>query len=246
LSNPILDGNPNALVFATPNLNPGGNFNNADVYNNHPIGVWYTGSQWAVFNEDATAIPSQSSYNIYAVSAPSSNAFVQKATTANSTGDWTTIDNPATNNNPNALLLVTSIWNPGGTGGIYDNHNIGVWYYNGKWAVFNEDATAIPTGAAFNVLVLNSSTGGQSFVATSTASNSAANYTVFSNRLTDSVPNAFVFVTPNWNISGTDVYDNSPLGVWYTGSQWSIYNQNSSTFPVNATFNVLTIRIRAV
>ncbi len=39
--------------------------------------------------------------------------------------------------------------------GIYDNHPVGVSYDLGvgRWAVFNQDSTPMPDGAAFNVHV---------------------------------------------------------------------------------------------
>ncbi len=79
--------------------------------------------------------------------------FVHVATAANITSNWTTIDHPLTNGKPNAIILVTPNWNPGGAGGIYDKHPIGVWYVGSKWAIFNQDLVAIPVFAAFNVYV---------------------------------------------------------------------------------------------
>jgi hypothetical protein len=72
--------------------------------------------------------------------------FVHTATAANITGNWTYIDHPLTNENPNAIVLATQNWNPGGAVGTYNNHPIGVWYASGakKWAVFNQDLAAIP------------------------------------------------------------------------------------------------------
>lgn len=86
-----------------------------------------------------------------------SNSFVHQVTTSNRSADWTDIDNPLTNNKPNAMLMVTQNWNPGGGGGgVYNNHTIGVWYHNGKWAIFNEDRAAITLQASFNVEILQS------------------------------------------------------------------------------------------
>ena len=59
----LTNGNPNAIVVVTPNWNPGGVC--PCVYNNHPIGVWYTGSQWAIFNQDIAAMPVNASFNVY-------------------------------------------------------------------------------------------------------------------------------------------------------------------------------------
>ena len=82
--------------------------------------------------------------------------FVHKATAANIILNWTDINNPLTNNNPNAIVLVTPNWNPdGGSDGVYDNASIGVWYdySNNKWSIFNQDKSAMPVNASFNVLI---------------------------------------------------------------------------------------------
>ena len=82
--------------------------------------------------------------------------FVHRATAENISVNSTYLDNPLTNGNPNAVLYVTQDWNPGGSGGTYNNHPIGVWYDAGrkKWAIFNQDRANMPNGAAFNVAVL--------------------------------------------------------------------------------------------
>ena len=51
-------------------------------------------------------------------------------------------------------MFATSNFNPQGQGGTYDNHNVGVFYTNGKWSIFKEDGAAMPTGAAFDVLAV--------------------------------------------------------------------------------------------
>jgi hypothetical protein len=82
--------------------------------------------------------------------------FIHRATPENISENSTYLDNPLTNDNPEAILYVTQNWNPGGSRGIYNSHPIGVWYDAGRqrWAIFNQDREAMPEGAAFNVAVL--------------------------------------------------------------------------------------------
>lgn len=82
--------------------------------------------------------------------------FVHTAPPDNITGHWTGIDHPLSNGNPNALLLVTQNYNPGGGAGAYNDRAIGVWYRSGakKWAIINQTITGIPTGASFDVVVI--------------------------------------------------------------------------------------------
>jgi hypothetical protein len=84
----------------------------------------------------------------------STAAFIHRATTANTGGDTTTIDNPQCNGDPNAILIVTQNWNPASGSGNYNTHHVGVWYTGSNWAIFNEDGTAMAVNTAYNVLVI--------------------------------------------------------------------------------------------
>lgn len=80
---------------------------------------------------------------------------VHRATPGNVSANSTYLDSPLTNGNPDALVSVTQNWNPGGDGGTYNDHEIGVWYDSSreKWAIFNQDRADMTEGLAFNVIV---------------------------------------------------------------------------------------------
>jgi hypothetical protein len=85
-------------------------------------------------------------------------AFVHQATTGNVPAgypDSTLINSPLTNGNQNVILIVTQNRSPNSAVYSYNPHPIGVWYDGANWYVFNEDKTAMPVGAAFNVLVIH-------------------------------------------------------------------------------------------
>ena len=63
-------------------------------------------------------------------------------TTKNTSDYVSRIDDPRINGNRNALLTVSQNWNPGGVGGIYNEHPIGLWYGGGHWYVMNQDFAA--------------------------------------------------------------------------------------------------------
>jgi NADH:ubiquinone oxidoreductase subunit len=240
IDHPLTNDNPNAIVLVTQNWNPGGV---SGTYNDHPIGVWYYSSigKWAIFNQDIASMPTGADFNVL-IPPTGADVFVHSATAANITANWTTIDHPLTNNNPNAIVLITQNWNPGGVGDIYNNHPIGVWYISGakKWAVFNQDLAAMPAGAAFNVLV--ATTDSAAFVHTATATNITGNWTPIDHPLTNDNPNAIVLVTQNWNPGGVgSTYNNHPIGVWYSGGakKWAVFNQDLASMPDGAAFNVL-------
>jgi len=81
-------------------------------------------------------------------------AFIQLTAAANVIGDSSYISNPLCNDDPNALLFVTHVYNPPGAGFAYFNKNFGVWYTGSQWAIYVEDGTQMPTNVAFNVLVI--------------------------------------------------------------------------------------------
>jgi hypothetical protein len=171
---------------------------------------------------------------------PSPTAFVWTANPGNIQGDYTIIENPTTDNNPDAILIVTPRWPPNN---VYDDHAIGVWYYSGHWTIFHQDTTAIPSGASYNVKVFSSGSGGV-FQWTASAATITGNYTKLTGAIIPDGASARLLVTPVYTSS--DIYDNHPIGTWWNGSVWTIFNQKASVaatapMPVNAVFNVAEV-----
>jgi hypothetical protein len=239
VDHPLSNNDPNAIVFVTPNWNPGGV---GGTYNNHNIGVYYSSplNKWSIFNQDIATMPNDAAFNVL-IPHPDASVFVHKATAANTSGHITTIDYPLTNNKPNAILLVTPNWNPGGVGGTYNNHPIGVYYTGGKWTIFNQDFAAMPPNAAFNVIVPRPGPGEAVFVHQASAANTSSHVTFIDHPLTNGNPTALVLVTPNWNPGGVGgTYNNHPIGVYYSSStkKWAIFNQDFVSIQTGAAFNV--------
>ena len=139
---PALNGNPSAVITieadaAARNANP------------HAIGVWYDGSRWAIFNQDRAAMPAGVSYKVRWENS-GKNAFVAKSTG----GPALLLSHPALDNNPQAAFYLSQVWNPGGTGGVYNNADVAVGYdkSSGKWNIRNANGSELPAGAAFNIL----------------------------------------------------------------------------------------------
>jgi hypothetical protein len=96
---------------------------------------------------------------------PPRAAFVHIADVHNIESNYSIIDNPLTNNNPNAILMVTQNWIQPAEDkpGVYNAQSIGVWYIKeeGKWSIFNQvqrdenlKNVKMPQGTAFNGQVL--------------------------------------------------------------------------------------------
>src|SRR6266487_372409 len=169
--------------------------------------------------------------------------YVHTATAANITSNWTDLDNSVTNNNPQAVIFIAPNWNPGSAMGMYDNHPVGVWYHNGKWAIFNQDRATMPMGASFNVYALPQANDQDVFVHTTTSANSTNFSTTIDNSYSNNQSSVILLVTPNWNPGSTrGVYDNHPVGVWYHNGKWHIFNEDQTAIPAGASFNVVVLQ----
>jgi hypothetical protein len=154
--------------------------------------------------------------------------FKHTAKAANISANFTIIDNAATNNNPNAVLIITSDY---GTSGPYLNKTTGVWYSGGKWNIFNQDLSPMTPNAKFNVMVAAPSNTAFAHIATAPS----GHVTIIDHPSLNNNPNAKLLVTQKWE----NTYNNNPIGIYYTGNRWAIYNQNYKPMPVKAQFNIV-------
>jgi hypothetical protein len=243
IDNPIVNNNPNAIVFATPNLNPP---LAPGMLSPNPIAVSFNAwnGRWAVVDQKPAAITIGSSYNIRVSQkeGPTVLGRLHRGTGANTVGNFTDIDDPALNNNPNAIVIVTHNWvRPGDASARLHNHAVGVWYnFNtGKWSIFNEDIAPMPVGMAFNYIA-----GFGAFVHRAIPPNLQGVSTFVDNLRTNGRPDALILVTHNWNPGGSfyGIYNDSPIGVRYAAPHWAIFNERlTPNIAVGAAFNVLPL-----
>lgn len=226
INNVATNDRPNVLLFVTLD------YGSLGPYHDKAIGVWYNSNRWTIFNQDRSNMTNNARFNIMVVER-GENAFIHSASAGNTSGNTTTIDHPRLNGNPGARLLVTQSY---GATGIYNNKSIGVYYTGSRWAIFNQDRSAMPTGAQFNVLISS-----DIFEVEATSSSITNNWTAINNPQTNDRADALLFVTQYW----TSVYNAHEIGVWYTNdnARWNIYNQRStSAMPPGAKFFVLANR----
>ena len=152
LSHPRINGDPDAVVLAVPAPDRG---SAGDGAYDHNTGVWYMPEEnkWAIFNQDLAPVPAGSAFEVTVP--PAEEGFVHRARPADTFGNVTYLDDPLLNGRPAADVSVTQNWNPGGGGGVYNDHPVGVLYDEDveKWFVYNEDGARMPRRAAFNVAV---------------------------------------------------------------------------------------------
>jgi len=110
----------------------------------------------AIFNQDRAAVLAGATFEV--VIPPASESLVHRAEPDNTFGDTSYLDDPLTNGSPGISVSVTQNWNPGGGGGVYNDHPVGLFYDEDedRWAVYNLDEARMPEGAAFNIAVSKS------------------------------------------------------------------------------------------
>jgi hypothetical protein len=227
----MLNGTPGAMVFVTQNWNPSGE---PGRYNPHVVGVEYreADQQWCILNLDGAPMTPEASFNVL-VSSPDETAVVHIATTGNTSGYFTGLDDVRINGNPNALLTATQNKTPQG---VENPHAIGVQYVGEHWYVFNQDSVNIPQNAAFNVLI--PPTASAAFVHVASLANSQQYFTWLDHPLLNGNPDAIVLATQHGGPWGTPNDHN--IGVWYDSweDKWTILNQDEASMPADAAFNV--------
>jgi hypothetical protein len=214
-----------------------------EAYMPQSHGLWYTGTEWSIFNEIVLDIDTNLAFNVLN---PKINgtSFMHTVTVANSTGNWSDIDNPLLNNNPSAVFFISKSW----ANGVYDSHHIGIWYdtFNSKWSVYNElSTTPLEINGTYNIFVPAAASSYYKHVATSINTNSKY-ITYLDNSLLNGNPDARIFVVHDFtNTPSTEGYINGELGVWYDGANWTIYDDDYTTYGDTlfngATFNVLIV-----
>jgi hypothetical protein len=144
LDHPALNNNPGAVLVVSDKYGK---------YNHNQFGIYYNpGMQrWRLFNMGGEMMTEGLQFNVAV--AQNGNPYGTKvhiSDSSNTFGNWTEISNPNLDGNPNATVLVTQYWAPGGP---KNNNNVGVYYTGDKWAVYNEDHNIpMPHNAGFHII----------------------------------------------------------------------------------------------
>ncbi len=166
------------------------------------------------------------------IASAKTDVIVHQTAVKNLDGHLTVIDDPATNGKPDQLLFITQRF------GTYNPHEVGVWYDKDRerWTIYNEDAATMPANTQFNVLAVDPGSP-YAFTHTVNPTNVTEYYTTIAHPSLDHNPGALILTTPNYE----STYIPSPIGVWYTGTQWSVFRQDKKDLNPGARFNVLVV-----
>ncbi len=87
-------------------------------------------------------------------------------------------------------------------------------------------------------------TGTFAFIQRAVGTNTIGDQTFIYNPVCDGDPNAILIVTHNWtaDTNSTSQYNTKPVGVYYTGANWAIFNEDTSAMALGRAFNVMVIK----
>lgn len=155
IDEPSLNGNPNPKLALSTNYNP-----NA-VYNDHNYGFFYdeSANRWNIYAEDAAQIPLDASFNVL-VQGSGGTTHRHQALLANINGNYTIIDHPSLNGNPNATFVISHYWGIlGASSQVLLDKVLGVYYDGANWAVYTEDSSTMPEGIVFDLNIVGQTLG---------------------------------------------------------------------------------------
>lgn len=151
--------------------------------------------------------------------------FVHTATADNIASNWTYIDHPDLNGNPDARFVFSQRYN-----GVGNNHPTGIWYANPQWAIYNEDVAAMPVGAAFNIYIPDDSP-------VETHICTAANTTDYYTRLSGYTEGNYLFYNTYYNPH--NVYNPFVYGNDFVDGDRYLYIETFSNIPSDAAFIIM-------
>jgi hypothetical protein len=166
------------------------------------------------------------------------NSFAQEitltTTAANTTASRATIEMPALNGNPNAIIIAA----PLGNTATLNPHPIGAWYYNGKWNIFNTDHAKLSLGLTFKVEIFPTPDANHYLHIILTANNPTVSRSALNHPELDFHPEAQVKILQNHGIytrnpSEAKVYWDNAARKWY------IENVDGTPLFKNSAYNVV-------
>lgn len=187
------------------------------------------------------------------------SSFIHVATAGNTVSEFTCVDDPRINGRPEAILFAIQNLTPGGGSATVNDAPIG-WFYSGfdgQHCIRNQDSSAMPLGAAFNVLVFEQPAGLLLTAyrhVTSMANTPSGDVTLLTHPELDGITDRVLLVQHVGNPDGEPSVLSLPanLGLRYEEAtaargvgSWAVFTQDGSTLPSDRTFNVFVLDLFA-
>lgn len=144
LNHPILNNNPDVMVFVTAHCE-------GCEQTVNPVGVYYNGTHWMIFRQDQASILYQT-FNVVIYPKDYANTLTHTIQAANTTKYLSVLRHPLLDNQPDALLFTTVKKDQSG---IYCLSPIRIYYSNllQRWCLLNTNYTSFPTNLKINILI---------------------------------------------------------------------------------------------
>jgi len=141
------------------------------------------------------------------------------------------------NNDSDAVGLFTHMYRYEDTPGQYYDQPTGWWNNGTRWTIYNENQLNMPAGLVYSVFhpTGDRNTDLTGFRGLKTVKNGPSPSPSLDTGLTER--NLAVFVRHVYE-TGSAIYDNSAVEVFYTGGSWKIYHVNSGDIPADATYMI--------
>jgi len=164
---------------------------------------------------------------------PTSGIFIHKvgaATTASNLNDR------GLDSNPTAIIMLTANFEGSS---VYSPVPLAVNYSSGRWSVVNQDGTALPANANYNIYY--TVPGPRAYRHTATTTNTYLGTSVYTTTLDHPLlndkPNARMVAT---KVRGTSTANSSSFGLFYSDGRWRIYHQTVGRLIAPGTeFNII-------
>jgi len=226
----LLNENPDAFIIVSQLYGK---------YNQNAIGVWYNefNKRWTIFNQNKQKLPIGTQFNVLIVDKSQvKSAFVHKATKSNTNVHMSVMKSELINKFQDPIIIVTQRY------GVHNPSPVGVRPMQGKWHVYNTDKSQIPDGTMFNVLVFEKGqlANGEIKGVTFKTKTRAANTDLHILKLAQGKAkdeNTMCFFTQQL----LSHYQSDPQGVWWNGTEWTIFNQTWNKLNYELQYHVLMI-----
>ncbi len=228
IDEPHANVNPGAVLVVTQQWNP--LTSSVGTYNDHPVGVWYDGSRWQIYNEDLATLPINASFSVSI-----NEGFTHTAMTA---ATRTVLNHASVNGLADRILVVTHNY---GNSGPYLRKSLVTRYDAaiGRWTVETQDGTAIPAGAKINVAAFAPGPFDFRQVATTTSGHTTDVRVPLAITLTPTLMRRMrLFITPVVSSSTPAMPGN--YGVYWQSdaADWALFDEGFRAMPTNGTFAV--------
>lgn len=229
----LLNGNPRLRIVASRQFRFADPLVDTNYIGHVSVRYDADAERWGLARDDGQPMPPNVSFFL-AWCDPGPHRFMHSATTLNTAANVTALDHPALNGNPQALVFIAHVWEPGDA---VITSPVGIAYdtTQSQWTIYTESGAALPVGTDFAVGYAEL-TSDRIYRQTTAPGNIEFNRMRLRHPQLTGRPGRSVFVS-RIKASGEPQFLHH-IGVWYDGADWTLYTQDFALMPTNISFHV--------